>query len=582
MKTGRGLNHLGRGLPGLLLAVSLAGGAGAQTQTPLPPPATPPGARSAAPASNAPASQAAKSVPRPSAAPAESSAGIDWPTLLIAAALAAGVSAATAYGVLNLLRKKEPVSTAAAATAPAWAEFEYFRNDVLEVLKQVRSKAGSLDSVPESTVQDWTKQLARARADLERAPLSKADYEPLRQLYVEVSKIGQEMSERAKRSRRGEDLAGSLFSFTQALSRRASEAAQVEKPAASGEGGAGRAEVRRLEEQLERGNSGLVEQIRQLSGRIESLEKRPTPTLGHLVEEEFRVLCESRAAELERSLAGMKGRAGSAAPAPPVVPAALAVAEAALKVSEEAIKARGLDAAVKAQLTNLAPLASTLQAMCPVAVDQGGTPSVEAIRRLPERPEARWQPEMVARGGSVINAVTAYWSEVNRLLQAEAGPLEQWLAGAAHDSGARDAAVGDWLSARLLPLLDQAGAAVKEDGPARREAREGGASGLVAALDLLHRACDRVTQGTGLEARVARKGETVRPQAGVKVDFASAGQPPDTVLEVRQIGWSWNGRLLRELHVVVQEETGSTGTRPNGAPDGGPSPVEEGPRVKRL
>jgi molecular chaperone GrpE (heat shock protein) len=460
---------------------------------------------------------------------------------------------------------------------------------VLDTLKSIRGKASNLDSVSKLQVQDWIKSLARCRADLERAPLSRGDHEPLRQLWVDVSKMGQEMSDRARKSAHGEELAGALYSFTQALSRRMQDAGKAEPGAGSaGDSGAVKKEVRRLEEQLDRGNAGITDELKRLAARIQTLENAPPSSLGKLVEDEFRALCESRADELERQLAGVQRSAAAPRVIPPVVAKAMQVADAALRVSEEALKARGLDPGVKAQLTNLGTLASTLQAMCPVSADQSKPPSVAGLRSLPDRAEARWQAEIVARGGSIINGITAYWSEVNRLLQAESARIEQYLGGAAPDSGAQEAAIGDWLGSRLLPLLDQASGALQENGPARREARIGNASNLLAAMDDLHRACEAVMKGTGLEPRMARTGDIQRPEAGVKIEHVSGGAAPDAILEVRQLGWSWEGRLLRELHVVVQEEGGSSAapvTTVAAIPDEsatGPRSEDAGPRVKRL
>lgn len=540
-------------------------------------------------AANAPAAPAA----RPPAKPAESGsapASNPW-ELLLAAGVSAVVAGGVAFGVARLAGGRRGPASSSSGTSgdgEAWGDFEYFRADVMEVMKAIRGKASNLDSVPRLTLSDWSKQIARARADLERAPLSRADHEPLRQLWVDVTKICQDTSERAGKSAHGKELAESLYTFTQALSRRMQEAAKSETPGGgSGDASAIKKELRLLQEQVERGSGGLAEELKRLRERVNALEQAPPPTLGSLVEDEFRVLCESRADELSRQLAGMQRSAGAAQPVPPVVKKALAVADAAMRVSEEALRARNLDPGVKAQLTNLATLAGTLQAMCPVAADQSKPPSVDGIRGLPDRPEAKWQPEMVARGGSVINAVTAYWSEVNRLLQAETARVEQWLGGAAPPPGAQEAAIAEWLGTRLLPLLDQADSALAEDGPARREARQGSARDLLAALDELHRACHGLIQGTGLEARMAQVGQVQHPEAGVKIDHADGGRPLDTVLEVRQVGWSWQGRLLRELHVVVQEEpharpgpvVTSAAIPGEGA---GPRAEDAGPRVKRL
>lgn len=533
------------------------------------------------------AAQAAPRTPAPQAP-----AGPNLAELLLAAGIAAVVGGGVAFGVTRFAGSSRP---AAAPSAPpsegeGWADFDYFRGDVMDVLKSIRNKASNLDSVPKLTVSDWIKQVARARADLERAPLTRADHEPLRKLWVDVTKICQDMSDRASKSAQGKELADALYTFTQALSRRMQEAARSDSSApATGTSDvtAIRKELRLLQEQVERGSGGLAEELKRLRERIDALEQAPPPTLGGLVEDEFRILCEARAEELSRQLNGVQRSAGAAQPVPAIVRKALAVADASMRVSEEALRARGLDPGVKAQLTNLATLAGTLQAMCPVAADESAPPSVEGIRSLPDRPEARWQPEMVARGGSVINAVTAYWSEVNRLLQAETARVEQWLGGAAHHAGAQDAAIAEWLGTRLLPLLDQAQGALAEEGPVRREARQVSARDLLAALDELHRACEAVLQNTGLEARLAQVGQVQRPEAGVKIDHADAGRPVDTILEVRQFGWTWDGRLLRELHVVVQEEPHAHPApviteAPIPEEGSGPRPDEGGSRVKRL
>jgi hypothetical protein len=150
------------------------------------------------------------------------------------------------------------------------------------------------------------------------------------------------------------------------------------------------------------------------------------------------------------------------------------------------------------------------------------------------------------------------------LLNTEVQRLEGALGGGAPDGGARDAAITDWLSSRLVPLVEQALSATQDGESARAEARQANAAGLTAALDELRKSATALREA-GMELRTARPGDTQRPEAGVKLDYADAGKPADTILEVRQPGWSWKGRLLRPMHVVVQEESAAS---PSGASDG--------------
>jgi hypothetical protein len=211
----------------LLLAPYLARAQG--NNTPVggnPATATQPAANGSAPAEGHTAKPAPKSaVPEPAPPKAP-----DIVSLLIAAAVAALVGGGTAYAVVRFARSKGAGTPAAVggSEAPAWSDFEYFRGNVLDTLKGIRAKANDLDGVSKLQVQDWIKSLARSRADLERAPLSRGDYEPLRQFWVDVSKLGQEMLDRARKSRQGQELADTLYSFTQALSRRMQDAAKAE------------------------------------------------------------------------------------------------------------------------------------------------------------------------------------------------------------------------------------------------------------------------------------------------------------------------------------------------------------------
>src|SRR5690606_32757905 len=117
------------------------------------------------------------------------------------------------------------------------------------------------------------------------------------------------------------------------------------------------------------------------------------------LEAEFRSLCKAQADKLEAELSQCGPSRAATHAMPPVVDAALRLAQAAEQVTGQAVMDPNLSPAVKGQLSNLTTVASYMTQAAPGGTGKTEAPSVAGIRALPDKQEARWNPNLLLQAG---------------------------------------------------------------------------------------------------------------------------------------------------------------------------------------
>ena len=118
----------------------------------------------------------------------------------------------------------------------------------------------------------------------------------------------------------------------------------------------------------------------------------------------------------------------------------------------------------------------------------------------------------------------------------------------------------DRLLAEILSIADNLDRSLAVGGTAGSPGRGGetaGPASLLEGIEITRDAVLQLLRKYGVE-RVQADGQPFDPRWHEAVDVASASSPgvePGTVVEVRQAGYSRDGRLLRPARVVVAEES---------------------------
>jgi molecular chaperone GrpE (heat shock protein) len=169
-------------------------------------------------------------------------------------------------------------------------------------------------------------------------------------------------------------------------------------------------------------------------------------------------------------------------------------------------------------------------------------------------------------GGNLFEAQNAYLRSLDQLYQQRVRPIEEWLEQQAPRSQQEiEQDVRRWLTTYVIPLYEGARECADLDGALQAEAKRNPKTPLHAILQEIGVQTRRLENS--LEKIDVREGRRHDPKVdGVRViGVENRGEREGTILEVRQRGYTWNGKTLREAQVVVQSAAQAPG-RETGPP----------------